>query len=355
MKALRKKAWFIRLTHWEYWPFNVLYIPVFIYWAWLMIKARSAFFFNAANPSIRNGGFLLESKKDIYDLMPSSLYPATLFFRPGVSVSKVLQQMDWRGMRFPVIAKPDIGMRGMLVQKVDSATELENYVRFSKVDFLIQEFVAFENEVGIFYYRYPGQQKGNISGIVGKEFLTLTGDGISTVQELMMQNERFVLQIPAIKETAPTILSHVLKKDEQHLLVPYGNHARGSKFLDFSNLIDEELINRIDAICQQVPGFYYGRLDIRYQSWEKLKQGKNFSIVELNGAGSEPTHIYDPKHSVFFAWKEIIRHLDILFRISRINHHQYGAPYLDFTAGVKMLKENTDYVKTINVNIKQRA
>jgi hypothetical protein len=31
---------------------------------------------------------------------------------------------------------------------------------------------------------------------------------------------------------------------------------------------------------------------------EELEQGINFSIVELNGA--EPTHIYDPKHSLFF-------------------------------------------------------
>lgn len=320
-----------------------------------MIKARSAFFFNAANPSIRNGGFLLESKKDIYDLIPSSLYPATLFFRPGVCVSKVLQQMEWRGMQFPVIAKPDIGMRGMLVQKIKSPAELEHYVRFSKVDFLVQAFVAYEKEVGIFYYRYPGEQKGKISGIVGKEFLTLTGNGTSTVKELMMQNERFILQIPAIKETNPSILSKVLDKGEELLLVPYGNHARGSKFLDFSHLVDDELVNQIDAICQQVPGFYYGRLDIRYQSWKELKRGKNFSIVELNGAGSEPTHIYDPSHSVFFAWKEIIRHLDILYRISIINHRQYGIPYMDFSQGMKMLKENTAYVKTINIHIKQRA
>ena len=104
------------------------------------------------------------------------------------------------------------------------------------------------------------------------------------------------------------------------MLVPYGNHVRGAKFLDANHLIDDELTHIIDTICQQVKGFYFGRLDIRYNSWERLKRGQEFSIIELNGAGSEPTHMYDPKHSIFFAWKEIICHWNILFDISRINH-----------------------------------
>jgi hypothetical protein len=51
-----------RLTQWEYWPFEVIYLPIFVYWLWLSVKARSLFFFSAANPSIENGGMLGESK-----------------------------------------------------------------------------------------------------------------------------------------------------------------------------------------------------------------------------------------------------------------------------------------------------
>ena len=120
------------------------------------------------------------------------------------------------------------------------------------------------------------------------------------------------------------------------------------------HLIDDQLVTTIDDICRQVDGFYYGRLDIRYQSWNELKQGKNFSIIELNGAGSEPTHIYDPGHSIFFAWKEIIRHLNILFRISRMNHRLLKQPYMKISAGFKMLKANKRYVKLIN-GFQQRA
>jgi hypothetical protein len=130
--------------------------------------------------------------------------------------------------------------------------------------------------------------------------------------------------------------------------VPYGNHVRGAKFVDASYLIDEQLTNSIDAVCRQVDGFYYGRMDIRYNTWEELREGKNFSIIELNGAGSEPTHIYDPKHSIFFAWKEIIRHLNILWKISRINHKRLKKPYMKIKAGLQMLRDNKQYVKLIN-------
>lgn len=355
LTKLKTKAWFIKLFNWEYWPFNVVYGPIYMYWVWLVIRSRAVFFFNTSNPSIRNGGFLMESKKEIYDLIPPQYYPATLFFTAGSCHSKVLDAMQLKKMQFPVIAKPDIGMRGMMVQKLGSAKELADYIKSSKVNFLVQEYVDYENEVGLFYYRYPGSSKGNISGIVGKELLTVTGDGVSSIETLLMTDQRFILQLPVLRETHADTLKIILQKNERYLLVPYGNHCRGSKFLDISNLIDEQLENRIDIICKQVPGFYFGRMDIRYNTWEELKQGQNFSIIELNGAGSEPTHMYDPRHSIFFAWKEIIRHWNILYKISRLNHRQKKLPYMKFAEGIKMLKENSAYVKMININLKQNA
>jgi hypothetical protein len=56
-------------------------------------------------------------------------------------------------------------------------------------------------------------------------------------------------------------------------------------------------------------------LDIRYQNFKDLEAGKNFKIIEINGAKSEPTHIYDPKHSLKYALKEIYRHQKIFYTI----------------------------------------
>lgn len=334
--------------HWEYWPFHAVYMPVYLFWVGLCVRARSFFFFNTSNPSIKNGGFLMESKKEIYDLIPQEYYPKTILIKSGTTKEIILDTVRAAGLSFPLIGKPDIGMRGLSVKKLENNNGIVEYAQYSKVDFLLQEFIPFEEEVGIFYYRYPQETNGHISGIVGKEFLTVTGDGVSTVEALLSKDKRFILQLPVLQKTYGQELQKVLNTGEDFLLVPYGNHARGAKFIDLSHLIDEQLTQTIDKVCKKIPGFYFGRMDVRYNTWQELKEGKNFGIVELNGAGSEPTHMYDPKHSIFFAWKEIIRHWVILWKISRINHRTQNLPYMNFSAGMQMFKENNAYVKMIS-------
>ncbi|HEY6975221.1 MAG TPA: hypothetical protein VH396_02960, partial [Chitinophagaceae bacterium] len=325
---------FIRLFHWEYWPFNAVYGPVLPYWLWLCVRARSFFFFNTSNPTIKNGGFLLESKKEIYDIIPREFYPGTLFFKAGIKHAELLKALEKSALQLPLIAKPDIGGKGRGVKKFNTTYEIVEYAKESKVDFLLQEFVPYKNEAGIFYCRFPDQPKGFISGIVAKEFLKVKGDGNSTIEELLQKEKRFILQLPSLRNLYKEKLQEVLKKDEDHLLVPYGNHARGAKFIDAHYMINERLSDTIDTIAKQIPGFYFGRLDIRFNTWQQLSEGKDFSIIELNGAGSEPTHIYDPAHSIFFAWKEIIRHWNILYKISRLNHNFHKLPYMKFGPGI---------------------
>jgi len=355
IKRILYRPFLIKLFNWEYWPFHVVYGPIYIYWLSLCLRARSFFFFNTSNPSIRNGGFLMESKKEIYDLIPSQYYPKTLFFKSGAPIDIVIAAVEKQQIKFPLIGKPDIGMQGLAVKKLENRDDLKKYISESEVDFLVQEFVPFENEVGIFYYRYPNESKGHISGIVEKKFLTVKGDGESTITELLRKDKRFILQIPSLKKVYGNELKRILQKNASRILVPYGNHVRGAKFIDVSHLIDEELSRSIDLVCQQVKGFYFGRMDIRYNTWEELRQGINFSIIELNGAGSEPTHIYDPKHSIFFAWVEIIRHWNILWRISRFNHRNNGLPFMKTSIGLKMFRENNEYVKLITINKEIKA
>lgn len=350
MKKILYQPFFIRLLNWEYWPFHIVYGPVYLYWLWLCLRSRSFFFFNTSNPSIRNGGFLMESKKEIYDLLPAGTYPDTIFFEKNSPVKKILDAVREKGLRFPLVGKPDIGMQGKAVQKLENEVELSAYAQKSRVDFLVQSFVPYCQEAGIFYYRIPGQAKGQVSGIVGKEFLRITGDGISTMETLLRKDKRYVLQLRSLRKKYGKGLEAILSRGEEFILVPYGNHVRGAKFIDISHLADEQLVNAIDAVCSRIPGFYYGRLDIRYNSWEDLRAGKNFSIIELNGAGSEPTHIYDPGHSIFYAWKEIIRHLNLLYRISRLNYHKKERPYMNLRSGLEMLRQNRNYVKLISAD-----
>jgi hypothetical protein len=342
MKGIRdwkNKPFWIRLFHWEYWSFSAIYIPIYPIFILLCLRARSFFFFAAANPQIRNGGFLGESKKDIFELIPSSLQPKTIFFQQGVEPTEVLNQILLKGFSFPLIGKPDIGGRGRGIKKLDNSDTLFKYVSTVRFDFHIQEYISYENELGIFYYRLPNQSRGNISGIVHKEFLKVNGDGIHSVRELLYKNPRGIMQLKHLESAGSQMLSHIVPKGETFIVSPYGNHARGALFLDDSASVNVSLVNVMDEICKQIPDFYFGRLDIRYENRELLEQGKSFSIIEVNGAGSEPTHIYDPGHSIFFAWKEIIRHWFILFKISRINHH-LGHPYLSTREGIKMFRKD---------------
>jgi len=333
------RPFFIKLFNWEYWNFSTIYIPIYIIWIGLCLRARSFFFFAAANPRIKNGGFLNESKKDICAIIPAAIHPKTVFFSTPSNADIVLLELQKKGLRFPMIGKPDIGGRGRGIKALRDEDDVKEYVRNAFLDFHIQEFVSYKNEVGIFYYRYPGELLGGISGIVRKEFLKVRGDGVSTVKDLLLKNKRGVLQLKNLEKTNSELLAIILPQAEERVIVPYGNHARGAEFLDDSQLINEELVSTIDKLCKEIPDFYFGRLDIRYNTWEELKKGLNFSVIEVNGAGSEPTHIYDPKHSIFFAWKEIIRHWIILWRISRMNHRR-GFRYLSIREGIQMFREN---------------
>ena len=127
---------------------------------------------------------------------------------------------------------------------------------------------------------------------------------------------------------------------------PYGNHARGAKFIDVSHWVTTELSEAIDEMCVQISGFYFGRLDVMYYTFEALERGINFSVVELNGAASEPTHIYDPKHSIWFAWKELARHITYMYEIS-VENHKKGFPYLGYKEGIREYKMHLDQSKKI--------
>ena len=288
----------------------------------------------------------MESKKEIYDIIPQQYIPKTLFFKNGTASEIILKAVADANISFPCIAKPDIGAKGQGVQKIFSVKDIVVYAGKINMDFLLQEFISYPEEVGIFYIRMPDKPNGFISGIVAKEFLIVKGDGVSTLTQLIEKDPRYHFQLSALQKIYGAGLQEVLPKDEAKNLVPYGNHARGAKFVDVSHWADEEFTKTVDAICKQVPEFYFGRLDIMYSNLEDLKAGKNFSIIELNGAGSEPTHIYDPQHSLFFAWREIARHFKLLCSIS-IKNHKKGFPYLTVKEGMQMFKENKAVMKNL--------
>ncbi len=349
--VLPLKIMIIKTLNWEYWPIHVFYFPMYFYWLYLSVKARSIFFFSTVNPLRKHAGFVLERKSDVYAYIPTGYYPKTIVCPNMISPTELKMRIDEQALQFPLIAKPDMGERGIRVALINTFAELVMYSVNSTVDFLVQEFIDYSFEVGIFYYRIPGESVGKISGIVGKELLSVTGDGKSTIAMLLKKDARYLLQLQTLEQLHGSSLDLILENNEQKLLVPYGNHCRGAKFIDLSDKITCQLTKVIDTLCKHIPEFYFGRLDLKFNSWKELYEGKNFAVIELNGAASEPAHIYDPKHSIFFAWKEIKKHWDILYRISQINASEKGLKLMGITEGVKMLADHMKYRKNLSKNV----
>lgn len=275
-----------------------------------------------------------ESKMKIYDIIPSQYYPKTHLISQDNSIDAVIETLSDSGIKIPFIVKPDIGLRGSAVKKINIINDLKVYHSKSNFDYLLQDLIPFDNEIGIFYVRFPNEKRGKITGIVSKEFLIVEGNGISNIEDLILANPRYAMQINSLRREYGIHLKDILSKGEKRNLVPYGNHARGAKFVDCSHMISDKLTDVINEMCLQIPEFYFGRMDLMFNSWEELENGENFSVVELNGAASEPTHIYDPKHSLFFAWKELARHISYMYQIS-VENHKRGFAYLPHKVGMK--------------------
>jgi hypothetical protein len=340
------KLFFHKLTNWEYWPYQVVYFPVYFQYLFFAARAKSFFFFNAANPSIKNGGFFMESKKEIYDLIPQKYYPKTILIPKATPTDEIVSKISDSHIQFPVIAKPDMGLRGTAVKKLYNKKDIESYALKAKFNFLIQDTIPYDKEIGLFYVKLPNLKHGTITGIVEKEFLIVTGNGQNTIREILNTNPRYEFQLKVLEEEYGDKLDEVLSLNESINLVPYGNHCRGTKFIDASCKITPKMIATFNAICSEIEGFYYGRMDIMFSNYEDLENGENFQIVEINGAISEPTHIYDPKHSILYGWKELLKHYNYLFQIS-LQNNQKGHPYLSFKEGVTEFKKHNNYYNTI--------
>ncbi|MTI28516.1 hypothetical protein [Fulvivirga kasyanovii] len=328
---LWRSNFLIRVRSWEYWPFEVVYLPIFGYWAWLSIKARSMFFFTASNPGIENGGLLGESKFKILTKIPDDLVPKTLYFPARTSTDEMVEKMADHAISFPVICKPDIGERGWRVEKVTDKASLNAYSSNSTTGFILQEYVDLPVEAGIFYYRHPQESRGKVSSVVLKEMLQVTGNGKDTLKTLILANDRAKLQWNTLQIKFKDELETTLKPGEVKELVSIGNHCKGTKFLNGNHLICNELERTFDSICNQIDGFFYGRFDLRAASLQDIKAGK-VKIMELNGAGAEPSHIYHPGFSLREGYRVLFHHWKVLYQISEANH-KLGVPYLSVKQG----------------------
>jgi hypothetical protein len=320
------------VSFFEFWPMWAFYPPVMLYAAWLMLRYRGVLLPTVANPSFPGGGFYGESKAAILALamthIPEWVAPFVSMDRPDTAVLNAgslcraaLAKLAAADIALPVVAKPDLGCRGAGVKLVRTASDLQAYIEGypGGARFLLQRLVPFEGEAGIFYCRRPGEDRGRIVSITLKYFPHVTGDGTRTLRELILADPRAGKLAHLYLRRHTTRLDSVPARGEAIRLAFAGSHSRGAIFRNGTHLVTPAMEASFDAIAKRLPEFHFGRFDIRFADFDDVKDGHGFTIVEINGAGAESTHIWDRRTTLVQAWRDLLRQYRWLFEIGHAN------------------------------------
>jgi hypothetical protein len=307
-------------------------------WAYYSIRAKSFWFFSSVNPTLAFSGFEGETKQEMFEQLPKQSYPTTIYVQPNTSLSEVTKQMKAVGLDFPIAVKPDIGTKGLCFRKIENEQALQHYHNRMPVTYLVQNMIEWPFEASVFYVRYPHETSGRVTGFIAKEYLHVVGDGKHSLQQLIQQHHWAKHFWPELKLRHTANLKQVIPAGEAYLLSQAGNHNRGARFINLQHEIDTNLIKVFDAFSLHAKHFFYGRFDVKATSLADLKKGSNLSILEFNGVGSEPNHIYDCNMSYTAALKTIVEHWHHMYHIGKLNNKQ-GVPYMPFIKGIQLLSQ----------------
>ena len=319
-------------VRWEFWPAWLFYAPVTAMCAWLGIRYRGISLPTIANLNQKNGGIVGESKMEIlHELMKSSSESTARAWLIAAGsaaerLARIESFLEMYGVSFPFVLKPDTAQRGAGFRKVHSLEDAKNYLAVVAEPLVMQEYAAGPNETGIFYYRFPGAARGEIFGITRKRFPSVTGDGIHSLEQLIEQDDRArFLQRVYVKRLGAAA-TRIPEAGENVRLVEAGNHCQGCIFEDGWDLYSESLRRAIDEISQKITGIYVGRFDVRYTTDEAFRAGAEFQIIELNGAASEATNLYDAKNSLWTAYRTLYRQWKLIYAIGSENRKRGAEP-----------------------------
>lgn len=335
----------------EHMPAELFYIPYVPYFLYLMLRYRGTMLAELANTSIIAGGLSGESKQDLYNLLGKT---GRKYHAPFVSIvagqesaEEAEKKMAAAKLSFPIVAKPDIGRNGRGVKVVNNVEELATHIaKFPKgARLLLQHYVRSPREAGIFYVRLPSEEHGRITSLTLKFFPEVVGDGVHTVRELILEDPRARVLKEVYFRRNQKHLERKLAKGEVYKLVSVGNHVRGSRFENGAPHITTAMLDIFEKIALEMPGFYFGRFDVRFDDLEALKQGQNFSIIEYNGASSEPTHVWDRTMSIGQVYRDMFEHWRLAFAIGSENRAR-GYKQLGVFAILKRYFDEIALIKT---------
>jgi hypothetical protein len=275
------------------------------------------------------GGLVGESKSEILEaLRDAGDIVATWRSIPRGELSQravaVRAFMAEEQLDYPLVLKPDVGERGRDVVIVRSDAQLNEVLEKLDAKLIAQAYVP-GVEFGVFYYRYPTAEHGEILAITTKRMVSVTGNERDTLERLILADNRTVCMAPFFLKQFAARLREIPRDGEVVALTELGTHCRGALFLDGTHLLTPALKDAIEHTSRAYRGFYFGRYDVRAESEEAFQAGR-FKVIELNGLTSEATSIYDPKHSVWFGWRMLCRQWRIAVEIAAENRARGATP-----------------------------
>lgn len=319
-------------------PPVLFYIPLAAQWIWLGLRNGSLSLPTLVNPYVEVGGLWGESKSDYMKSVTGDcrrwLADYTVLHRGhgetanDNDLSRALRAMERVGLSFPVVAKPDIGWRGFGVQLIGGKEDLADYIRtFPEGETIIlQQPIEWEGEAGVLYARRPGETTGRIVSLTFRYFPYVVGDGKRSIRELILSDQRAAWKSGdhfgfEDGHRGPTRgeLDRIPGKGETARLSFIGSNRVGGLYRDARQHITPALEQRFDEISQAMPEFHYGRYDIRFKSTDALRDGEDFRIIEINGAGGESINVWDPSMPLSQCYRELFAQQRLLFEIGALN------------------------------------
>ncbi len=316
-----------RATRWEYWPMWAVYPPVVVYVLWLASRHGGLTTCTATNPGMgAAGGLAGESKSEILRGLTGAaervaawavIEAGGLAERAAAVAAFQDEQVARDGVAWPVVLKPDVGERGRGVVIARNEAQVRAKLAEDASRLIAQAYVP-GAEFGVFYTRRPGAARGAIFAITDKRTLAVSGDGRSTLEELILGDDRALGMAAYLLTEYAGRLAEVPAEGEAVMLAELGTHCRGALFLDGTHLRTDALEAAVDEVSRAYDGFYFGRYDVRTESAEALRRGE-FAVIELNGLSGEATSIYDPRHTVWFGWRTLCTQWRMAYEIGASN------------------------------------
>lgn len=313
------------VSRFEFWPAWFFYAPVVVQSLYHGVKYGGFSLPLIANPNIYLSGMVGESKADILSLAgpyASQFIPQFIRVKKSSApcehqVKTTREQMYIQKLNYPVVAKPDKGCRGVGVRLIENDLELQDYIRHfpENASYLLQKKSQYHAEAGIFYIRHPDQKHGEVFSITLKYSPYVVGDGVSSLRALIQSDPRASqlahLYLPRHQDR----LEDVITLGEIFQLAFAGSHSLGCIFKNGNRFISDALVRALDRIFDDYPGYHFGRLDVKFKDIDTLMEGKDFEILEMNGASSEAGHIWDSDTPLSEIFKTLLKQYQHLYQI----------------------------------------